>query len=93
MLYIMSCVYFVTVFVLPAALNCRLKEELAAIRHYGSPPGPVWVGVQYPCLLSHLLRDDEPLESRLRFYPSRLCPSELGAGAVEGNLIAWMPDP
>lgn len=39
-----------------------------------------------PVPVSHPLRDDEPLESRLRFYPSRLCPSELGAG-VSGTLL------
>lgn len=39
-----------------------------------------------PVPVSHPLHDDEPLESRLRFYPSRLCPSELGAG-VNGTLL------
>lgn len=40
-----------------------------------------------PVSASHPLHDDEPLESRLRFYPSRLCPSELGAGPVNGTLL------
>ena len=40
-----------------------------------------------PVPVPHLLHDDEPLESRLRFYPSRLCPSELGAGVINGTLL------
>lgn len=51
--------------------------------------GTVWARDPCPGLepVCHPLHDDEPLESRLRFHPSRLCPSELGAGAINGTLL------